>query len=141
MIRRATLDDVGFAADIGEHMFVKSHWADITKYDKQRTKEALERIIGRDDAAVFVSDGGVLIVIEVPLFFADLNTVQELFFWALDGSGDDLRRAAESWARARGSVVPVVMGAHEPGDMEKIERWYRRAGYTPHGRTFRKVLS
>lgn len=141
MIRRATLDDMELAVELGRDMFGKSHWNDLTTYDAGLVRATLERLIEQDDAAVFVSDRGILILIVVPLWFSGLPTVHELFFWALDGSGDALRRAGEAWAREVGAVVPVIMGAHEPGDMDRLDCWYRRAGYVPHGRTYRKVLN
>lgn len=140
MIRPATEADIDHAAQLGRQMFERSHWRDLTAYDEVRVKATLATLIERDDAGVFVSSGGVMVLIIVPLWFSGLLTVQELFFWAVDGSGDALRRAGEAWAKQAGAVVPVIMGAHEPGDMEKIDRWYRRAGYEPHGRTYRKVL-
>lgn len=141
MIRRAGLEDVEFAVSLCEEIYPATHWAGLADFDRDRVRSTIIHLVQRDDAAVFLSRRGLIVVIVVPHWFADLNTVQELFFWALDGSGDRLRREAETWARGLGAAVPIVMGAHEPGDMEKTERWYRRAGYEPHGRTYRKVLT
>lgn len=99
----------------------------------------LRHLIVSPDAAVFVTAQGVLGVIAAPLWCGEALTVQELFFWASDGRGSALRRAAEAWAASKGAAA-VLMGAHEPGDIERVGRWYARAGYEPHGRFYKKVM-
>lgn len=88
---------------------------------------------------IFVSGGGVLgLVVNPSLYNHAVRVASELFFYAPDGRGDDLRRAAEMWAAEHADLI--VMGAHEPGSVERLANWYRRAGYQPIGRQFAKGL-
>lgn len=90
--------------------------------------------------AIFLTETGGLIGLTVSpsLYNHADKVVSELFFWAPDGRGDALRKAAEAWAKDRAAVL--VMGAHEPGPVERIATWYRRKGYAPIGHQFAKVL-
>lgn len=138
LIRRATEADLPAIVEFGRDFYAASHWASIADYDPERTAGTLRSLIERQDTALFISPRGLIGMVLLPLWCGDVLTAQEFIFWAGDGQGAALRRAAEAWADEHGARV-VVMGAHEPGDMDRIEKFYRRNGYAPHGRSFRKV--
>lgn len=139
MIRRAGPEDAATVEAICARCYPGSHWVGVAEYSAEATRRNIEALAGNDDAAVFYSDGGAIAVVATPLWFSETPAVSELFFWALDAAGTALRHAAEQWA-AEKSIRVVLMGAHEPGRMAAVDVWYRRGGYVPHGRTYRKVL-
>jgi nucleotide-binding universal stress UspA family protein len=139
VIRQATADDAGTVEAICAACYPQSHWVGVADYSASRVRETVAALAESDEGAVFFSGGGAIAVIRVPLWFSEAFAVSELFFWALDGAGAALRAAAEQWAADKADIV--LMGAHEPGRMAAVSEWYRRGGYVPHGRTYRKVLS
>lgn len=140
MIRRATLDDVERLVEIGAQFHAASHWKDVAPLRRDVAGESFASMIAAPQAAVFMSDNGFIAVVAVPLWFSDVLSAQEFCFWTGDGQGDALRRAAEAWAREQGAEL-MLMGAHEPGPMERLSAWYGRKGYDPHARVFRKVFA
>lgn len=139
MIRTATVDDIPEIVSLGRAFHAASHWAGVVDFDDEWLAENAANWIASDNADVFLSEGGLLIMVACPLHFFREVVAQELTFWAIDGLGNELRQAGEEWARSKGARV-VLMGAHEPGKPEVMARWYRMGGYAPFGHSFAKVL-
>lgn len=121
---------------LGEAFHATPQWPGLTFFpeDFRQTAKAI-----LDRGVIFLSRGGLIGLVVAPsLYNREAKVAAEMFFWAPDGEGDALRRAAEEWARERADVL--VMNAHEPGDVERIACWYGRKGYVPMGRQFAKVL-
>jgi hypothetical protein len=71
--------------------------------------------------------GGVL----SPLYFNPAKVVAaELFWWAPDGGGRELREAFEAWARQAGAFAVQFSGLAD-AQAERVAALYRRAGYRP----------
>jgi GNAT superfamily N-acetyltransferase len=140
VIRRATLDDAATVEAIAARCYPHSHWVGVAAYEPDVALKSIRALIGSDQAVVLFSDDGALAALKCPLWFTSEPAIAEYFFWSLDGSGARLRAAAEAWAKDQGVRI-VLMGSHEPGPTARIENWYRRGGYVPHGRTYRKVLN
>lgn len=133
MIRRATPDDLQQVVELGEAFHAATIWKDLAPFDRDSFEASVEALLDRDDAAIFLSPGGFIGLTKVGLYFnRAVPVTAELFFWAPDGQGDALRKAAERWA---GGLL--VMNAHlaEP----RAANWYARKGYRPLEATFLKV--
>lgn len=111
---------------------VGSVWEAVgTKPDPDSIAGSVKGLLARDDAAVFVSERGVLMLVRFPLWLDHAETVtNEIFFYATKG-GDALRREGERWA---GKGLNTL-SRHETTDT-RLESLYRRAGYVPIEHTF-----
>lgn len=133
MIREAGPDDLGRVVELGRAFHAVSLWSELVAFDEDSFRASAADLIGRDSAAIFLSDGGFLALTKVGLYFnRAVEVTAELFFWAPDGKGDDLRRAGERWA---GGLL--VMNAH--GGDERAGRWYARHGYRQLESTYLKA--
>ncbi len=137
MIRQATAADLPRLVALGAAFHRQDRWSGTLTFDAASFRVTCERML--EVGAIFLSDGGLIGLVVNPSIYNHATSVaSELFFWAPDGRGDELRKAAEQWASERASVL--VMGCHEPGPVERISNWYRRKGYAPIGRQFAKVI-
>lgn len=134
MVRIATLADVPFIVGLGADFHSGPQWGGTVTFDPESFAKTAELVI--EQGVIFLSDRGLIgLRVSPSIYNHSQEVVSELFFWAPDGRGDALRKAAEQWAKGK----TLVMGAHEPAD-PRIEHWYRRAGYVPIGRQFAKVV-
>lgn len=137
MIRRATADDLDEITALGNAFHSVERWAGLVAYRPDDFRATCGLLIER--GAIFLSDRGLIgLSLGPSIYNHSLTVCSELFFWAPDGQGDALRKAAEGWASEHADVL--VMGCHEPGPVERISNWYRRKGYAPIGRQFAKAV-
>lgn len=137
MIREAATADLPRIVELGREFHREDRWSGMLAFDPASFAETCGRLL--EVGVIFLSDGGLIgLVVNPSIYNHATRVASELFFWAPDGRGDDLRRAAEAWAKQHADVL--VMGAHEPGPVERIANWYRRKGYVPIGRQFAKVI-
>lgn len=137
MIRVATAADLDHIVALGAEFHRVDRWSGLIAFDPADFRAACELLIAR--GVILLSDGGLIgLTVSPSIYNHALSVCSELFFWAPDGRGDALRRAAEQWASDRASVL--VMGCHEPGPVERISNWYRRKGYSPIGRQFARAV-
>jgi hypothetical protein len=137
VIRRASADDLPRLVQLGARFHAEPRWPSPIVFSPDDFAETCKRLL--EVGVIFLSENGLLgLIVQPSLYNYDAPVCAELFFWAPDGRGDELRRAAEAWAKDR--AVMLVMSAHEPGPVERIARWYRRKGYVPIGRQFAKVI-
>jgi hypothetical protein len=122
---------------LGEAFHAEDRWGGLLTFDPASFRRTCELLIER--GVIFITDRGLIGLSVGPSIYNHALTVcSELFFWAPDGRGDELRKAAEAWASGHADVL--VMGAHEPGPVERISNWYRRKGYAPIGRQFARTV-
>lgn len=132
--RRATADDIDHIIALGA-AFHDEHGVGPQGFNAGDFGLSVAATIER--GAVFLSDGGAIGLAVAPSFLDHSKRLAlELFFWAPDGRGDELRKAAEAWAADNADAL--IMSAHEPA--ERAANWYRRKGYAPIGRQFAKVF-
>jgi len=133
VIREAGPDDLGHVVEIGRAFHAVSLWAELVPFDEGSFAASAADLIGRDSAVILLSDAGFLGLTKVGLYFNRAVAVTaELFFWAPDGMGDDLRRAGE-----RGAGGLLVMNAH--GGDDRAGRWYARHNYRQLESTYLKA--
>lgn len=128
---RAFFDESGFAAE--------------TSFDAESMCRTLMQLMGNEDAALFVADGGLAAALAYPHYFnAREKTAQELFWWVRPEKrggpiGVRLLRALEQWARSRGcktlSMICLPALSESPA-----ERMYQRLGYRASERSYIKRL-
>lgn len=123
MIRQAGPDDLEHIVDLGRRFHAASLWSDLVPFEADDFRQSAGALIERESAVIFLSEDGFIGVSKVPLYFNFATPITaELFFWAPDGKGNDLLKAAREWA---GGLL--VMNAHR-GD-ERVCRWYRMQGF------------
>lgn len=128
----ATEADISLIVDLAMEAHRGSVWEDVgTRPNPESIAASVRSLLDRDNAAVFVSKRGVLMLAAFPLWFDHSETVvSEIFFFATEG-GDALRREGEAWAAGR----LLTMCRHEKTD-PRLDKLYARAGYQPIERTF-----
>jgi hypothetical protein len=128
----ATEADIPLIIELAQEAHQGSVWETVgTKPDPESIANSVKALIERDDAAVFVSERGVLMLARFPLWFDHGERVtNEIFFYATKG-GDALRREGERWA----GTGLNTLSRHETTDT-RLESLYRRAGYVPIEHTF-----
>ena len=136
--RRATLGDLDFIVELVAAFHETPRWPGVD-FDADDFRFAAARII--ETGAVFLTQRGLIGLIVTPsIYNRKARVASEMFFWAPDGQGDALRRAAEAWAASpEVAAHALIMNAHQPGEIDRIERWYVRKGYRPMGRQYVKV--
>jgi GNAT superfamily N-acetyltransferase len=78
-----------------------------------------------------------------PLYFNPAyEVVQELFWWLNpeargNGAGKKLFQSVQNWAKDAGAAA-VFMIALDDNRVDKMDRFYKRAGFHPMERTYMK---
>lgn len=123
MIRAATAADVLRIVDMIERL--RAAVDGPIRVDRAHTAATVARLIGADDGLVLVSDGGFIAGLLTSTVINPVPIVQEIGWFAGDGSGLRLLRALESWARSRGAAfVQLSTGSGGP-DLSRLG--YRQA--------------
>lgn len=130
MIRPATEDDLFLILPMCRKFFEASEYGDVTKFDDESMLRTLDRLIGSDEACLFVSDDlqGMVAGIVYPFYFANEICAQELFWWSEGGHGKELLCAFEEWAKEKGASVVTMICLDRLGK-ERVEKIYTKAGY------------
>jgi hypothetical protein len=97
-----TASDIPRLVDMGRRFFAATgHPAE---YDPEAVAAMLGRMLDDDNAAVFVTPGGMIGGVLMPLYCSPGWIVAaELFWWAEDRSGLKLLRRFEQWGAERGA--------------------------------------
>jgi hypothetical protein len=98
----ATEADIPLIVELATEAHKGSVWEAVgARPDPVSIETSALALMARADAAVFVSERGVLMVALVPLWFDHAEKIaHEIFYYASKG-GDALRREAKEWARGR----------------------------------------
>lgn len=125
VIREATEDDLGYIVDLVERFHEQSLWKGLVPFDRESFRHTAGGLLARDDALILLSEGGIVALSKCPLYFNHGETITaELLFWAPDGQGDALRKAAEEWACG-------LVAIHAHGADGRVGNWLMRKGYAP----------
>ncbi|MCF4166331.1 GNAT family N-acetyltransferase [Zavarzinia compransoris] len=149
MIREAEPRDLERLVQMGRAFFHEAGWDDVSRWDDAGARDALGRMMGRDDCVMLVADVqgfvvGMAAAVICPTWFCpDEKTAQE-WFWYVDpparcGVGGPLLAALETAVRDRGASS-FTMLAVASLRAETLDRLYRRRGYRPAERTYIKRL-
>lgn len=138
VVQKATERDIARIVTLGLEFHGLSAWRGVADFDAKAFAKTLKSWIASDRMAVFISPRGFVVVGLSPLYFTEVEVAHEALFYAPDGNGDQLRKAAEAWAIAKGASG-LLMGIHTER-RTAAERWYRMAGYSFYGQTFLKAF-
>lgn len=115
-----------------------SVWADVS-VDESASRANFETLVA-GAGAIWLSESGYCAIMEVPLWFNPaVKVAMELFWYAEDGCGPDLREASEEWARERGFPL-YQMSCQTNERVEGMIRLMRRHGHVPRELIFFKEL-
>jgi hypothetical protein len=138
VIRKATAADLDEIVAIVAEFDALKLWPEPLVLNRDDFRKTCGRLL--EIGVIFLSERGVIaLTLNPSLFNYAVKVASELFFYAPDGRGDDLRKAAEAWAADKAQLI--CMGAHEPGPVERVSKWYRRKGYAPSARLFAKRIA
>lgn len=128
MVRKATVGDIPNIVELGKRCQKDSHLPYTVVDDdfEETLKNAIE------DHIVFVSDGGFIIVVIVPLYFNKSVTIaQELVWYSEDGSGPSLLKTATEEAKALG-CLEIQVGFQNT----RKHSWFRKMGFSSYGHDY-----
>jgi hypothetical protein len=127
MVRDASSQDLARCLQMGEKFYIMSGMP--MGFDADATYNFLSNLMNSDEAALLVTDGGMIGGLLVPAY-CNPSYIQavELFWWSDDGSGMKLLKAFENWASDRGAdeVRMTSLDAHKAAD-----RILKSKGYEP----------
>lgn len=127
----ATEADLPLILELALEAHRGSVWEEFADADPESITKAAETLMAREDAAVFVSERGVLMLAMVPVWFNhSIKIAHEIFFYATKG-GDALRREGKRWAS--GNLLTI--SRHDRTD-PRLEKLLTRAGLVPIEHTF-----
>lgn len=127
----ATEADVSMIVELALEAHKGSVWEEFADAKPEDIAATARMLMARDDAAVFVSERGVLMLALVPVWFNHaVKIAHEIFFYATKG-GDALRREGQRWAA--GNLMTI--SRHERTD-PRLEKLLSRAGLVPIEHTF-----
>jgi hypothetical protein len=140
LIRRATVDDVPALVEMGGRFIASSAYRGRIGDNADVRRGLMKRMIDGPEFALLVSvrSGTLTGMIGMMTYEHPLSgdlVAGEVFWWAEDGRGLSLLRAAEAWARGKG-VTAVQMIA--PND--RVGAIYEAKGYRPLERIYQREL-
>lgn len=122
----ATEADIPLIVELALEAHRGSVWEDFTPARPEDIAIAAQTLMERDDAAVFVSERGVLMMALVPVWFNHaVSIAHEIFFYATTG-GDALRREGQRWATGH----LMTISRHDRTD-PRLDKLLTRAGMVP----------
>ncbi len=150
-VRPATLLDLGKYARLGEQFIAASPLGKEAGHSPAETLNFLTSALENPDIGMWLAeqDGqmvGICSAIAYPLYFRPSYTiVQELWWWLTpeargSGAGQMMFKEIERWAVTKNAAA-LTMIALENDAVDKVGRFYRRAGFRPLERTFIKGIN
>ena len=125
-VRRAGAEDLDRCVELGAAFHAYSPHRSIP-LDAVALREFLAGL--SEHGALFVSSAGMIGGVLSPLYFNPTYVVAaELFWWAPEGGGRELREAFEAWAAAEGATA-VQFCRLDDEHAPRLDALYRRAGY------------
>lgn len=147
-VRRAEPADLPSCLDMTARFHAASPVSDVAPFDRDGMAVTLKEMLSNPRAGVWLAlqdrtPVGIAGALLYPLYFNPAyEVVQELFWW-LDpvargsGAGEKLFRNVQDWAKDTGAVA-VFMVALDDDRVSKMDKFYRRAGFSPMERTYMK---
>lgn len=148
VIRRADPADLPSCLDLTARFHAASPISDVAPFDRDGMAVTLKEMLVNPRAGVWlaVQDDlpvGIAGALLYPLYFNPAHeVVQELFWWLNpeargSGAGEKLFQSVQDWAKDNGASV-IFMIALDDGRVDKMDRFYKRAGFHPLERTYMK---
>ena len=147
-VRRATVADLPSCLDMTARFHAASPIASVAPFDRDGMAATLTGMFDNPRAGVWIAfwndkPVGLAGALCYPLYFNPAyEVVQELFWW-LDpetrgcGAGEKLFQNVQNWAKDVGASA-VFMIALNDSRVDKMDRFYKRAGFQPMERTYMK---
>lgn len=146
--RRATVDDLPACLDMTARFHAASPIASVAPFDRDGMAATLRGMLANPRAGVWVAfqnskPVGLAGALCYPLYFNPAYEVAQELFWWLDpaargcGAGEKLFQNVQNWAKELGAAA-VFMIALDDARVDKMDRFYKRAGFQPMERTYMK---
>ena len=139
-IREATEADIPAIVEMGRRFFETSGYGEFMAFDPDSVVATARRLMASESGTVIVAVNdrpvGMVAGLIYPYFMNYGHvTGQEMFWWVepehrAAGTGKDLLRALEAWARDAGAHS-FIMGSLEALRPLTVAALYRRLGYKP----------
>ena len=123
MIREATADDVLRIVDMVEALRLAVGGP--VPVDRAWTARTVAGLLASPDGAVWASDNGFIAGVLTQTIISPAPLVQELGWYATDGSGLRLLRRLEAWAQDRGAALIQLSTGPQGPDLTRLG--YHRA--------------
>jgi GNAT superfamily N-acetyltransferase len=150
-VRAATVDDLPACLDMTARFHAASPISDVAPFDRDGMAVTLREMLVNPRAGIWLAfrDGvpvGLVGALLYPLYFNPAHEVAQELFWWLNpeargsGAGEKLFQIVQNWAKDAGATA-VFMIALEDRRVDKMDRFYKRAGFQPMERTYMKGSS
>lgn len=110
-VREATEADIPLMLELGEKHYAMSGWSD--PFDKERLEHFFLVAVCSSEVCALVSERGVFAGVLQPTLFAARTYLHEVCWYAEDGRGGLLLRAAERFAASRGAGTRISTLDHD----------------------------
>lgn len=148
VIRRAKPEDLPSCLDMTARFHAASPVSDVAPFDRDGMAVTLREMMINPRAGIWLAmqndePVGIAGALMYPLYFNPAyEVVQELFWWLNpeargSGAGEKLFQNVQDWAKDMGATV-VFMVALDNDRVDKMHKFYRRAGFHPMERTYMK---
>lgn len=145
-VRSAKPVDLSSCLDMTARFHAASPISDAAPFDRDGMAVTMREMLANPRAGVWLAliDGqpvGIAGALLYPLYFNPVyEVVQELFWWLNpeargSGAGEKLFRSVQDWAKDTGAIA-VFMVALDDDRVNKMDKFYRRAGFRPMERTY-----
>jgi len=149
-VRAAALNDLPACLDMTARFHAASPIADVAPFDRDGMAATLREMLVNPRAGVWlalVNDApvGIAGALLYPLYFNPAYEVAQELFWWLNpdargsGAGEKLFQTLQTWAKDNGASA-VFMIALADNRVDKMDSFYKRAGFQPMERTYMKEV-
>jgi GNAT superfamily N-acetyltransferase len=147
-IRRASKNELSACLAMTARFHAASPVAEVAPFDRDGMAVTLHGMFANPRAGVWLAlqddaPVGIAGALMYPLYFNPAyEVVQELFWWLNpeargNGAGKKLFQSVQNWAKDAGAAA-VFMIALDDNRVDKMDRFYKRAGFHPMERTYMK---
>jgi hypothetical protein len=138
-VRRATFADIPDLMAMAKAEHGHSRFANIP-FDPVRAEQTFRAFIDGMATVVFITERGFIMGMLQPLAFSRLWNAYEMAWYSEDGSGMELLKAFNKWAKDMRAINIVVHNYAGMVAGHKFDRVLARKGFTPIGGTYMKQL-
>ena len=147
-VRRAETADMPSCLDMTARFHAASPISGVAPFDRDGMAVTLRGMMVNPRAGIWLAllDGkpvGIAGALLYPLYFNPAYEVAQELFWWLNpeargsGGGEKLFQNVQIWAKDKGASA-VFMIALADDRVDKMDKFYRRAGFQPMERTYMK---
>jgi GNAT superfamily N-acetyltransferase len=147
-VRRAETADMPSCLDMTARFHAASPISGVAPFDRDGMAVTLRGMTANPRAGIWLAlldskPVGIAGALLYPLYFNPAYEVAQELFWWLNpdargsGAGEKLFQTLQTWAKDNGASA-VFMIALADDRVDKMDRFYKRAGYQPMERTYMK---